>query len=45
MLLDRDQPGDHARAQTLLWKAGDVYLAMGMPRYETLTSTLIAEAQ
>jgi len=45
MLLDRDEPGDRERAQTLLSKAGDAYRASGMPRYEALTSTLIAEAQ
>jgi hypothetical protein len=45
MLLDRDQPGDRDRAETQLWKAGDTYRAIGMPRYEALTSTLIAEAQ
>jgi hypothetical protein len=37
-------PG-RSRAQTLLSKARDAYLGIGMPRYEALTSTLIAEAQ
>ena len=45
MLLDRDQPGDHERAQSLLSKATDAYRNIGMPRYEVLSSTLIAEAQ
>jgi class 3 adenylate cyclase/tetratricopeptide (TPR) repeat protein len=45
MLLDRDQPGDRARARALLSKAGDAYRAIGMPRYEALISTLLAEAQ
>jgi tetratricopeptide (TPR) repeat protein len=45
MLLDRDQPGDRARARALLSKAGDAYGAIGMPRYEALTSTLLADAQ
>lgn len=44
MLLERDQPGDRERAQTLLSKAKDAYRAIGMPRYAALTSTLIAEA-
>jgi hypothetical protein len=44
MLLERDQPGDRERAQTLLSKARDAYRAIGMPRYAALTSTLIAEA-
>ena len=45
MLLDRDQPGDRERAQSLLSKARDAYRNIGMPRYEALTSSLIAEAQ
>jgi tetratricopeptide (TPR) repeat protein len=45
MLLDRDQPGDRERAQALLAKARAAYRGMRMPRYEALTSTLIAEAQ
>ena len=45
MLLDRDQPGDRERAQSLLSKATDAYRNIGMPRYEALSSTLIAEAQ
>jgi tetratricopeptide (TPR) repeat protein len=45
MLLDRDQPGDRERARGQLAKATDAYRAIGMPRYEALTTTLLAEAQ
>ena len=33
MLLDRDAPGDQARARTLLGEAIERYEAIGMPRH------------
>jgi hypothetical protein len=44
MLLDRDRPGDRERARSQLSDAIEAYHAMGMPRHEAVTSTLLAAA-
>jgi hypothetical protein len=40
MLIDRDRPGDRARAEMLLETACESYTAFGMPQHAALTREL-----
>jgi tRNA A-37 threonylcarbamoyl transferase component Bud32/tetratricopeptide (TPR) repeat protein len=44
MLIERDAPGDRARARTLLEEAIDGYRAIGMPRHLEMAERLVATA-
>ena len=42
MLLDRDQPGDKEKAQTLLNEASEMYKEIGMPKHVELAEKLLS---
>ena len=41
MLLDRDAPGDHERARTLLGEALELYEAIGMPKHVEIAEKML----